>query len=171
MKIICIVGPTGVGKTKLSIMLAKYLDADILNADSTQVFKDLNIATAKITEEEKEGIKHYLLDIKNIDEDYTVYDFQKDGRLILDDHMKNNKNIIIVGGTGLYIKALLYDYKFNNLDNSNQYEDLSNEELYNRLLKIDPNTDIHINNRKRVIKALNYYISNNEPYSEKRKNR
>ena len=169
MKIICIVGPTGVGKTKLSIMLAKYLNADILNADSTQVFRDLNIATAKITEEEKEGIKHYLLDIKNIDEDYTVYDFQKDGRIILDEHLKNNKSIIIVGGTGLYIKALLYDYKFNNLDNSNQYEDLSNEELYNRLLKIDPNTDIHINNRKRVIKALNYYISNNEPYSKKEK--
>ncbi len=169
MKIICIVGPTGVGKTKLSIMLAKYLDADILNADSTQVFKDLNIATAKIKEEEKEGIKHYLLDIKNIDEDYTVFDYQKDGRQILDDHINNNKNIIIVGGTGLYIKALLYDYKFNNLDNSNQYDDLSNEELYQRLLKIDPNTDIHINNRKRVIKSLNYYLSNNEPFSSKEK--
>ena len=169
MKIICIVGPTGVGKTKLSIMLAKYLNADILNADSTQVFRDLNIATAKIKEEEKEGIKHYLLDIKNIDEDYTVFDYQKDGRQILDDHINNNKNIIIVGGTGLYIKALLYDYKFNNLDNSNQYDDLSNEELYQRLLKIDPNTDIHINNRKRVIKALNYYLSNNEPFSSKEK--
>ena len=169
MKIICIVGPTGVGKTKLSIMLAKYLDADILNADSTQVYRGLNIATAKIKEEEKEGIKHYLLDIKNVDEEYTVFDYQKDGRLILDEHIKNNKNIIIVGGTGLYIKALLYDYKFNDLDNNNQYEELSNEELYQELLKIDPNTDIHINNRKRVIKALNYYKTNNEPFSEKEK--
>ena len=169
MKLICIVGPTGVGKTKLSIMLAKYLDADILNADSTQVYKELNIATAKITEEEKEGIKHYLLDIKNIDEDYTVFDYQKDGRQVIDEHIKNDKNLIIVGGTGLYIKALLYDYQFNNLDNSNQYEELSNEELYQKLLKLDPNTDIHINNRKRVIKAINYYLANNKPYSEKEK--
>ena len=169
MKLICIVGPTGVGKTKLSIMLAKYLDADILNADSTQVYKELNIATAKITEEEKEGIKHYLLDIKNINEDYTVFDYQKDGRQVIDEHIKNDKNLVIVGGTGLYIKALLYDYQFNNLDNSNQYEELSNEELYQKLLKLDPNTDIHINNRKRVIKAINYYLANNKPYSEKEK--
>ena len=169
MKIICIVGPTGVGKTKLSIMLAKYLDADILNADSTQVYKDLNIATAKIKEEEKEGIKHYLLDTKNIDEEYTVYDYQKDGRLILDEHIKNDKNIIIVGGTGLYIKALLYDYQFNDLDNSYQFDELSDEELYNKLLEVDPNTDIHINNRKRVAKALNYYLANQKPYSEKEK--
>ena len=169
MKLICIVGPTGVGKTKLSIMLAKYLDADILNADSTQVYKELNIATAKISEEEKEGIKHYLLDIKNIDEDYTVFDYQKDGRQVIDEHIKNNKDLIIVGGTGLYIKALLYDYQFNNLDNSNQYEELSNEELYQKLLKLDPNTDIHINNRKRVIKAINYFLANNKPYSEKEK--
>ena len=169
MRIVCIVGPTGVGKTKLSIMLAKKLDADILNADSTQVYRNLNIATAKIKEEEKEGIKHYLIDTKDIDEDYTVFDYQQDGRKILDEHIKNNKNIIIVGGTGLYIKALLYDYKFNNLDNSNQYEELSNEELYQKLLKIDPNTDIHINNRKRIVKALNYYLANNEPFSEKEK--
>ena len=167
MKIICIVGPTGVGKTKLSIELAHYLDADILNADSTQIYKDLNIATAKIKEEEKEGIKHYLIDTKNILEDYTVFDFQKEGRSILDEHIKNNKNIIIVGGTGLYIKALLYDYQFNDLDNSNQYDDLTNEEVYQKLLEVDPNTDIHKNNRKRVIKALNYYLTNNKPYSEK----
>ena len=169
MKIVCIVGPTGVGKTKLSIMLAKKIDADILNADSTQIFKGLNIATAKIKEDEKEGIQHYLMDIKNIDEDYTVFDFQKDGRAILDDHIKNNKSIIIVGGTGLYIKALLYDYKFNDLDNSCQYEELSNEELYQRLLAIDPKTDIHVNNRKRVVKALNYYLTNQKPFSEKEK--
>lgn len=169
MKLICIVGPTGVGKTKLSIMLAKHLNADILNADSTQVYKELNIATAKITEKEKEGIKHFLLDTKTINEDYTVFDYQKDGRLIIDEHIKNDKDLIIVGGTGLYIKALLYDYQFNNLDNSNQYEELTNEELYQKLLKLDPNTDIHINNRKRVIKAINYYLTNNKPYSEKEK--
>ena len=169
MRIVCLVGPTGVGKTKLSISLAHYLNADILNADSTQVYKDLNIATAKITEEEKEGIKHYLIDIKDVNEDYTVFDYQKDGRIVLDEHIKNNKNIIIVGGTGLYVKALLYDYQFNDLDNTNQYDNLSDCEIYQKLLEVDPNTDIHPNNRKRVIKALNYYLTNQKPYSEKDK--
>lgn len=167
--IIVITGPTAVGKTKLSIELAKYYNGEIINADSTQVYKDLNIATAKITEEEKEGIHHHLIDIKEINEDYTVFDYQKDGRLKITEIENKNKTPIIVGGTGLYIKALLYDYKFSDIDN-NQYEDLTNEELYDMLLKLDPKTDIHINNRKRVIKAINYCTCNNSPLSEKEKN-
>ena len=115
--ILCIVGPTGVGKTKLSIDLAKKYNAIIINADSMQVYKELNIGTAKIKEEEKEGIKHYLLDIKDVNEMYTVYDYQKDLRNILDKN--KNKNIIIVGGTGLYIKAGLYNYVFEEEDNKN----------------------------------------------------
>lgn len=105
-----IVGPTGVGKTKLSIMLAKKLDGIVLNADSMQIYKELNIGTAKIKEEEKQGIPHYLFNIKSITEDYNAYMYQQDGRKLLEKY--KNKNIIIVGGTGLYIKTLLYDYKF-----------------------------------------------------------
>ncbi len=105
-----IVGPTGVGKTKLSVMLAKKLNGIIINADSMQVYKELNIGTAKIKDEEKEGIPHYLFDIKSINEDYNAFNYQCDGRKILDSN--KDKNIIIVGGTGLYIKALLYNYKF-----------------------------------------------------------
>lgn len=105
-----IVGPTGVGKTKLSIMLAKKTKGIIINADSMQVYKELNIGTAKIKEEEKEGIPHYLFDIKSINEEYNAYLYQQDGRRIIEEN--KNKNIIIVGGTGLYIKALLYDYNF-----------------------------------------------------------
>lgn len=107
-----IVGPTGVGKTKLSIMLAKKLNGIIINADSMQVYKELNIGTAKIKEDEKEEIPHYLFDIKSITEDYNAYMYQEDGRKLISSF--RDKNIIIVGGTGLYIKALLYDYKFNN---------------------------------------------------------
>ena len=110
-----IVGPTGVGKTKLSIMLAKKLNGIVLNADSMQIYKELNIGTAKIKEEEKEGIPHYLFDIKSITEDYNAFCYQEDGRKLLDEN--KDKNIIIVGGTGLYIKALLYDYKFENIGN------------------------------------------------------
>lgn len=113
-----IVGPTGVGKTKLSIMLAKKLNAIILNADSMQVYKELNIGTAKIKEEEKQGIPHYLFDIKSIKDEYNAFLYQEDGRKILDSN--KDKNIIIVGGTGLYIKSLLYDYKFEEVGNINK---------------------------------------------------
>lgn len=167
--VICIVGPTGVGKTKLSVELAKKLNGEIINADSTQVYKGLDVATAKITEKEKEGIPHHLFDIKTIEEDYTVYDYQKDARKVIDDILKRGKTPILVGGTGLYIKACLYDYKFNEELNKKDYSSLSLDELYQQLLKIDPNTNIHHNNRKRIERALDYYYSNNETLSSKEK--
>ena len=167
--IICIVGPTGVGKTKLSIELAKKLNGEIINADSTQVYKGMDIATAKVTEEERENIPHHLFDIKEIDENYTVYDYQKDCRLKIDEILEKGKTPIIVGGTGLYIKAALYDYKFEEENESiNEYLEYSNEELYNKLLSIDSTTTIHKNNRKRVIRALNYYDKNNKVISNEK---
>lgn len=113
-----ITGPTGVGKTKLSIMLAKKLNGIILNADSMQVYKELNIGTAKIKEEEKENVPHYLFDIKSIKEDFNAYLYQQMGRALLEKY--HDKNIIITGGTGLYIKALLYDYTFDKKENKNK---------------------------------------------------
>jgi len=169
-KIICIVGPTGVGKTKLSIELAKKIDGEVINADSTQVYKGMDIATAKVTNVEKENIPHHLFDIKNIDENYTVYDYQKDCRLKIDEILEKGKTPIIVGGTGLYIKAALYDYRFEEENEDiNEYPEYSNEELYNKLLSIDPNTTIHKNNRKRVVRALNYYEKNNKSISSNEK--
>jgi len=167
--VICIVGPTGVGKTKISIELAKKLNGEIINADSTQVYRGMDIATAKITEEEKEGITHHLFDIKDIDENYTVYDYQKDCRLKIKEIEEKGKTPILVGGTGLYIKAALYDYKFEEENILNEYNEYTNEELYNKLLSIDPNTEIHMNNRKRVIRSLNYFENNNETLSSKEK--
>ena len=167
--IICIVGPTCVGKTKLSIELAKKLNGEVINADSTQVYRGMDIATAKVTEEEKENVSHHLFDIKEIDENYTVYDYQKDCRLKIDEILKKGKTPIIVGGTGLYIKAALYDYKFEEENEDiNEYLEFSNEELYNKLLSIDPNTQIHKNNRKRVVRALNYYDKNNKIISDQK---
>ena len=93
--IIVIVGPTGVGKTKLSIELAKIYNGEVINADSTQVYKNLNIATAKVTEEEKEGVIHHLIDIKNIDEDYTVYDYQKDCRKKIEEILKTKEQELL----------------------------------------------------------------------------
>ena len=162
MKIICIVGPTGVGKTKLSIELAKRFNGEVINADSTQVYKNLDIATAKVTEEEKENIPHHLFDIKDITEDYTVFDYQKDARRYIEEILKRKKTPIIVGGTGLYIKALLYDYKFEEGNKKGDYSSLTNEQLYKKVLEINPNTEIHINNRKRLERYLDYYNNTSE---------
>ena len=168
-KIICIVGTTGVGKTKLSIELAKKLNGEIINADSTQVYKGMDIATAKVKEEEKEGIPHHLFDIKEIYEDYTVFDYQKDCRAKIKEIQDKNKTPIIVGGTGLYIKAALYDYKFEKENKMFDYSNYTSEELYNKLITIDPKTEIHKNNRKRIERALNYYQNNNDILSNKEK--
>jgi len=151
--ILCVVGPTGVGKTKMSVELAKRYNAIVVNADSMQVYKELNIGTAKVTEEEKEGIEHILFDIVSPDEMYTVYDYQKDLRKILDEY--KDRNIVIVGGTGLYIKAGLYNYVFNEENESETFDELTNEELYELVLKKDKDSNIHVNNRKRMIRFLN----------------
>lgn len=166
--IIVITGPTGVGKTKLSIELAKKLNGEIINADSTQVYRNLDIATAKIKPSEMDGIPHHLFDIKDITEKYTIYDYQNDSRLIIDNILKKNKTPILVGGSGLYIKSSLYDYQFED-ENFNDFNELSNEQIYDQLIKLDHKIDIHINNRKRLIRALNYCLSTNKKFSEKEK--
>ena len=164
-KIVVIIGPTGVGKTKLSISLAKYLDAVVINADSMQVYRDLNIGTAKIKENEKEGIKHYLFDICDIEEEYNIYKYQKDGRKLLDKFQKEGKNVVLVGGSGLYIKSLLYDYKFQEEEYKEAYENLTNQELLEEIKK-HHETDIHVNNRKRLIRELNKIKNNNQIKSD-----
>ncbi len=166
--IIVIAGPTGVGKTKLSIELAKKLNGEVINADSTQIFKELNIATAKVTNKEMENVPHHLIDIKEITENYTVYDYQKDARKKIKEIEARGHIPILVGGTGLYIKAALYDYEFQEETNhKTDYSNFTKEELYEELLKVDPNTEIHMNNRKRVERALDYFKENHQPFSSK----
>ena len=157
-KIIVIVGPTGVGKTASSIYLAHKYNAEIINADSAGVYKEPLIATAKVTEEEKDGVIHHMLDLVSLDDDFTLYDYQVKGRKILDDLISKNKNIIIVGGSGLYIKALLYDYKLDKTDNVKvDYSKYTNQELKNMADKIDKNNNIHANNRQRLERYITYY--------------
>lgn len=150
--IICVVGPTGVGKTKLSIMLAKKYNGVVVNADACQIYRELNIGTAKIKDEEKENIEHVLFDIKNPQEDYSVSDYQNDLRNVLEKY--KDRNIILVGGTGLYITAGLYDYNFSKM-NDNDYSKYSNEELYEMCKEINNELDIHPNNRRRLENFLN----------------
>ena len=150
--ILCVVGPTGVGKTKLSILLAKKYNGVIVNADACQIYKELDIGTAKVKEEEKCGVEHILFDIKAPNQDYSVSLYQKDLRKVLNKY--KDRNIIIVGGTGLYITAGLYDYKFLDFDKKD-YSNFSNDELYEMCKKIDNNLEIHKNNRIRLENFLN----------------
>ena len=155
--IIVITGPTGVGKTKLSIELAKKYNAEIINADSVQIYKGLDIGSAKVTEAENENIPHHLFDIKEVDEEYSIYNYQKDCRNKIEEIKNKGKNIILVGGTGLYIKSALYDYTLNEFKCNEEYQDKTTEELYHELIKLDKNIDIDKHNRRRVVRALNYF--------------
>lgn len=170
-RVIVITGPTAVGKTKLSIELAKKLNGEIINADAMQVYKGLNIGTAKVTEKEKENIPHHLFDIKEVEEEYSIYNYQKDCRKVIDDILRRNKTPILVGGTGLYIKAALYDYKLSEEKTNNTYDNLKTEEIYKELLKLDKDINIDKNNRRRLIRALNYYKENNTSISNNKTNK
>lgn len=151
--IIAIVGPTGIGKTALSISLAKHYNAEIINFDAMQVYEKMNIGTAKVTTEEMDGVVHHLLSYVNVNTNYSVYDYQKDARSLIDKLLKEKKNIIMVGGTGLYLKATLYDYRFSEEKDSTDYDELSTEELLRRISKYNyvPKDK---NNRRRLIREL-----------------
>lgn len=169
-KVIAIVGPTAVGKTKLSIALAKKLNGEIISGDAMQIYRGMNIGTAKITTREMEGVSHHLLDEKNPDERYSVAEFQKTVRAKISEISERGKLPIIVGGTGLYVKAVLYDYEFleEEKPNEEQYEQLTNEEVHAKLASIDAVTakQLHPNNRRRVVRALNMYYETNKTKSE-----
>lgn len=172
-KVLAIVGPTAVGKTNFGIECANTFNGEIISGDSIQIYKGLDIGSAKPTKEELSQAKHYLIDIKEPTENYSVKQFQDLGREYIDKINNENKLPIIVGGTGLYIKALLYDYDFfEEAEQDNQYEDLTNEEIYDLLKQKDPKAleSIHINNRKRLVRALNIFEKHNKGISQIKQN-
>lgn len=166
-KVIVIVGPTAIGKTELSLKLAKDLNGEIISGDSMQVYKGLDIGTAKASKEEQEMVPHHLIDIIEMTEDYTVSDFQTKARSLIEDITSRGKVPIIVGGSGLYIQSVLYDYQFPNeardeavtKELEKEVESKGIEPLYNRLKEIDPKQadKIHPNNHRRVIRAVEIY--------------
>lgn len=174
-KVIVITGPTGVGKTKFSIELAKALNTEIINGDAYQIYKYMNIGTAKPTDIEKQGITHHLMDFLDPRENFSICDYQK---LVRDkiEEFHNKKMIpIITGGSGLYIDSVLYDYRFTedarNIEDEKKYDHLSNEELHNILKNLNQESaeKIHPNNRKRVLRAIELSISgiDNEDRNQK----
>lgn len=163
--IYAIVGPTGVGKSKVSVELAKRIDAEIISGDAYQVYKELSIATAKITEREMQGVVHHLVDCYGLNDDYNVKVFQNIARELISEIESRGKNVIICGGTGLYVKALLYDYEFHDQvfdeELRNQLTLMDNETLYSKLVELDPESAkaIHPNNKQRVIRAVEIAMS------------
>lgn len=150
-------GPTGSGKTDVAIKLASFFNAPIINADAFQIYKEMNIGTNKIKEDDPFYKRHYLINIKYPNETYSVKEYQDDFRRTLNELLKDYKDIIVCGGTGLYIRAALYDYKFLEEETyNNDYSNFTNEELFNELQKLDieASKKIHVNNRKRLIRAL-----------------
>lgn len=154
--VIVITGPTAVGKTDLSLEIVKRFNGEIINADASQFKRELNIGTAKI-DLSKTDIPHHLIDIINPDTNYSISDYQKEGRKLINDLLTKDKLPFIIGGSGLYINALLYDYRFNAPSRDETiYQNVSNEELFDILKELDyeASLNIPVNNRKRIIRAI-----------------
>ncbi|MDR2903547.1 MAG: tRNA (adenosine(37)-N6)-dimethylallyltransferase MiaA [Clostridiales bacterium] len=179
LPIIIIAGPTAGGKTKVSVALAKKINGEIISADSMQIYKYMDIGTAKITKDEMQGIPHYLIDELEPDEAYSVAEFQKRGRAHLHAIAEKGKTPIIVGGTGFYINALLYDNQFTETEKDDKFREklyaLAKEKgsayIHSRLNDVDPEAAavIHQNNIKRVIRALEFYEQTNLKISDHNK--
>ncbi len=173
--LLSIVGPTGIGKTETSINLAENLSGEIISADSMQIYKYMDIGTAKITKEEMKGIPHYLIDIVYPDEEFTVSDFKESATKYINNIYNRGNLPIIVGGTGLYVNSLVYDLNFTNVAPNNEFREkyeiiadkYGNGVIYEELRSIDPKSAkrIHVNDRKRIIRALEIYYVTKKPMS------
>ena len=174
--LVVITGPTAVGKTDISIKLAKEINGEIISADSIQVYKGLDIGSAKITEDEMDGVKHYLIDVLEPTDDFDIYTFKQMAEEAIEEIYAKGKAPIIVGGTGFYIQSVLYDVDFEETEVDMEYrkelEELAkingNEYVHEMLEEVDPEyaAGIHPNNLKRVIRALEFYHENNIPLSK-----
>lgn len=172
-KVICIVGPTAIGKTSLAIALAQQFNTEIINGDAIQVYREVDIISAKATKQEQAIIKHHLLDYLDISESLDVAIFKNEATQLIKELNKNGKIPIIVGGSGLYLKSLLYDYNFTNIKGrkeeiSEKYKNLNNHDLFKHLEKTDfeASLKLHENNRKRVLRAIEIYENNQISKSE-----
>ena len=165
--LVILTGPTAVGKTELSIKLAKAINGEIISADSIQVYKYMDVGSAKVTKEEMDGINHYLIDVLEPTDEFNIYVFKKLALEAMDEIYSKGKIPIIAGGTGFYIQSLLYDIEFSEEDGDKTYRHMLEEKaanegvtvIHNMLKEVDPKAahEIHENNLKRVIRALEYY--------------
>ena len=180
-KIIVISGPTGIGKSKVAVELAKKLgNAEIISSDSMQIYKEMSIGTAKVTDEEMSGIKHHMIDEVSIHDNFSVYDYQKKTKKLISDMNKRGRIPIIIGGTGLYINSLLYKLDFSSEAEDKELREKLNKEvelygkeyLYNKLKELDPEyaEKLSVNDTFRIIRALEVIYKSGNKYSEENKN-
>ncbi|WP_088811260.1 tRNA (adenosine(37)-N6)-dimethylallyltransferase MiaA [Staphylococcus argenteus] len=180
--IVVIVGPTASGKTELSIELAKRIDGEIISGDSMQVYKYMDIGTAKVTPEEMDGVPHHLIDILNPDDAFSAYKFKNLAEALIDDITRRGKIPIIAGGTGLYIQSLIYNYELEDetitpeeeiivKKKMKEIEQLDNQQLHDYLAQFDAISaeNIHKNNRQRVLRAIEYYFKTKKLLSNRKK--
>lgn len=172
-RVIVVIGPTSVGKTKMGVELAKAMNGEVISGDSMQIYKGMDIGTAKVTEQEMSGIVHHCINILEPTDEYSVKDFQDAVRFQIDDITRRGKIPIIVGGTGLYIKAALYDYEFSETKDNHEifrdkYKDYDNEQLYQHLINIDEKSalELHPHNRQRVLRAIEIYEETGQKKSD-----
>jgi tRNA dimethylallyltransferase len=175
-KLLVLIGPTAVGKTKLSIELAHQFNGEIISGDSMQIYKGMDIGTAKIKQEEMEGIPHHLIDILGPSENFSVAEFQRLVRAKINEISQRGKFPMIVGGTGLYIQSVIYDYQFSSAPGDEAFrlqlearaKEIGNDALHQELMMVDPKyaVQIHPNNVRRVIRALEVYHSTGKSISE-----
>ena len=172
-RVIVVIGPTSVGKTKMGVELAKAMNGEVISGDSMQIYKGMDIGTAKVTEQEMSGIVHHCINILEPTDEYSVKDFQDAVRFQIDDITRRGKLPIIVGGTGLYIKAGLYDYEFSETKDNHEifrdkYKDYDNEQLYQHLINIDEKSalELHPHNRQRVLRAIEIFEETGQKKSD-----
>ena len=173
MKLVVITGATATGKSALSIALAESIDAEIINADSMQVYRGMDIGTAKITVDERQGIRHHMLDVLDVNQDSTVAWYQSDARAAIDEIHSRGKNVVMVGGTGLYIKAVIDELNFPDTDPmvrhtlNKEAEELGIDAMFERLEKLDPAAALAIDraNLRRIIRALEVIEITGKPFT------
>lgn len=175
-KLIILAGPTASGKTAVSIDLAKRIGGEIISADSMQIYRGMDIGTAKITADEMQGVKHYLINVSDPKEDFNIVKFQNMVKCSIEEIKKNGHIPILVGGTGFYIQSIIYDIKFDKEDDNGsirkvleeEYDKMGADFMYEKLKKIDSISaeNIHKNNKKRIIRAIEYFLINNTLISE-----
>ena len=175
-KLIILAGPTASGKTAVSVDLAKRIGGEIISADSMQIYRGMDIGTAKITSDEMQGVKHYLINVLDPKEDFNIVKFQNMVKCSIEEIKKNGHIPILVGGTGFYIQSIIYDIKFDKEDDNGsirkvleeEYDKMGADFMYEKLKKIDSISaeNIHKNNKKRIIRAIEYFLINNALISE-----
>ena len=165
-----ITGPTCLGKSETALFLAKKLNTEIVNGDAFQCYKELNIGVAKPSDEFLKQVRHHLYSFLDTDYDYSIAEYQKNLRDKLDELLKTHKDVVLVGGSGLYIRSALFDYEFEESKkvDMSKYLEMDNRTLHDELVKIDPQDaeKIHMNNRKRMLRAIEIYLSSGKSKSD-----